>query len=97
MKVCLKIQFTHQQGSLKTISMPMGTEICRPDLCSSWMLRGVGWQLVPDVSYWCYLQGFSKPDRLSQNAGINYKPMPCSNPKEQRPWLHHNRILRSCL
>jgi len=57
MKVCLKIRFTQEQGSLKTISMPMGTEICRPGLCSSWMLRGVGWQLVTDVSYCATFKG----------------------------------------
>jgi hypothetical protein len=51
-----KIRFTQEQGSLKNISMPMGAEICRLGLCSSWMLCGVGWQLVTNVSYWCYLQ-----------------------------------------
>jgi hypothetical protein len=56
MKVWKKIQFTQEQGSLKTISMSMGAEICRPGLCSSRMLRGVGWQLVTDASFWCYLQ-----------------------------------------
>jgi len=56
MEVWERIWFTQDQGSLKTISMSMGAEICRPGLCFSWMLRGVGWQLVTNASFWCYLQ-----------------------------------------